>query len=305
MLLKLQAFLKDNNLDVLDYWINEKAIICFIRVLQKKTGIFLMLKMRQFRIALDENQFINQNKYTKVYKMIESTVYEDQPETLLTYYDMLLRTIPECRKNFMYQQSNYLICNHESVYEIKANYNDNIRFFYWNVDLEWFYENINSLEYELTKWEQLLTHKMEKQCSSFLHNEDHFLKKSEKDRNTMKQVLEMYQTSFQKYQKFKKLYLKIIGMETIMKSQYLEMENVHELGTFDFNESLRKTHRKNLLRKKLQELFSLRCEAIVDVNEHWNKLHTIVLEILYFTNEMKIILSRYNTLFVDIENFIL
>ena len=305
MLLKLQTFLKDNNLDVLDYWINEKAIICFIRVLQKKTGIFLMLKMRQFHITLDENKFVNENKYTKIYKMSQCTAYEDKPESLLTYYDMLLRTIPECRKNFMYQQSNYLICNHDSVYEVKANYNDNIRFFYWNVDLEWFYENISNLEYELTKWEQLLIMKMQKQCFAFMHNDDHFLKNSEKDRSTMKNVFEMYQSSFQEYQKYKRLYLKIIGIETVLKGQYLEMENVHSMGTFDFNESLRKTHRKNILRKKLKELFTLRCEAIVHINEHWNKLHSIILEILYFTNEMKIILSRYNTLFVDIENFVL
>lgn len=304
MLVKLQVFLKDNNLDIMEYWINDQNILYFIRVLQKKSGLFLLLKMKQFHIRIDEVNLVTENKFCKILKfekMETSAECSSPPEELLLYYDMLMRCIPECRKHFLIQISNCFMLHQEACFQLKTS-NSMLKHLHWMVELEWFYENVNSLDFETNRWHQMLVQRMMTQYDRFLRNGDHFLKRDQTF--AIQKVWDYYELKTREFDKYKKLYLKIVFTENILKNQYVEMENIHEMGTFDFNESLRKQHRKGLLRKKLQKLYILRCESILDLNDNWNQLYNVMIEILYFANELKIVLSRYNTLFVNIENFL-
>lgn len=304
MLAKLQIFLKDNNLDILEYWVSEQSILYYIRVLQKKSGVFLMLKLKHFHIRVDEIALISENKFNKLIKFEKVDLTEgseNTPEGLLLYYDEILRCIPECRKNFVLQHSNYLMVQHDVIYQLKST-SPMIKYLHWAVDLEWFYENVTNLDFETNRWHQMIVQRMTTQYERFLCKQDHFLKRDQT--YAMHKVWEYYLEKMRQYDKYKRLYLKIVCTETAIKTQYLEMENVHEMGTFDFNESLRKTHRKGLLRKKLQNLYTLRCESILELSEYWSELYHVMIEIIHFANELKIVLSRYNTLFVNIENFL-
>ena len=304
MLVKLQIFLKDNNLDIMEYWVSESSILYYIRVLQKKSGVFLMLKLKQFHIRVDEVALVSENKFCKLVKFEKVDMHEEStslPEGLLVYYDEILRCIPECRKNFVLQLSNYFMVQNDVIFQIKST-NPVIKYLHWTVDLEWFYENITNLDFETNRWHQMIVQRTTSQYERFLCKEDHFLKRDQT--YAMHKVWEYYLQKMSQYEKYKRLYLKIVNIENSIKTQYLEMENIHEMGTFDFNESLRKTHRKGLLRKKLQNLYTLRCESILDLNEYWSQLYHVMIEIIHFANELKIVLSRYNTLFVNIENFL-
>ena len=301
---KLHNFLKDNNQDILDYWINDSSKLNFVRVVNKTSGMFFMIKTSKFDIEVDKNDPLLTERNVKIYQL--STVdynYEDYPEKVILIYDKFIQMFPEHRKGFMIQVSNYMILNKENVYKI-LNFSENsYQTIHWVRDLEWFYDNLNLIEHDIFRVHFSIIQKTEKMYVNFINSEQNFFN-AEKDIQTISKIWGYFQEKHEQFVKFKNLYLDITSSEYKLKNQYIEIENLSHAGGFDFNDSLRKQSKKQFLRKKLNELFTLRCKAVVDLNIYWNLSYHILLEFIFFIMEITVLLSRYHSLFIELDTII-
>lgn len=301
---KLNSFLKDNNQDILDYWVDESLRLCFVRVINKSSGMFFMIKTSKFEIEVDKNDPILTERNIRIYHLSKVNYdNEDFPDKLILLYDRFLQMFPENNKKFMLQISNFVILNKENVYKI-LNFSDNsYQTVHWIRDLEWFYDNLNLIEHDILRVHYSMIHKTEKLYENFISSNHHFLN-NDKDIQKVCKIWSHFKEKFEEFSKFKELYLNITSSEYKLKNQYIEIENLNNTGGFDFNDSLRKQSKKQFLRKKLNELFSLRCKSVIDLNIYWNLSYHILLEFIYFIMEVTVLLSRYHSLFLELDTII-
>ena len=301
---KLHTFLKDNNQDILDYWINDSLKLNYVRVINKNSGMFFMIRISEFDIEVDKTDPILVERNIKIYQLSKVEYdNEEYSEKIILMYDKFLQMFPEHRKGFLIQVSNYIIINKDKIYKI-LNFSDNsYQTIHWVRELEWFHDNLNLIEHDISRVHYSIIQKTEKMYLNFINSESNFFN-GEKDMKTISKIWGYFKEKYDNYEKFKNLYLEITKSEYKLKNQYIEIENLSHSGGFDFNDSLRKQSKKQFLRKKLNELFNLRCKSVIDLNIFWNLSYHILLEFMYFIMEITVLISRYHTLFIELDTII-
>lgn len=296
---KLQMFLKDHHQDVIDYWECAGKLV-FIRTINRNNGILMLIKTWRFDIPIAEDPSIS----SKIYQMtrVEENE-EDFSEKLILHYDTFIKIFPENRKHFILQSNNYLMENRNMIFRMNSFTNDSYSTIHWGMDLDWFYDNLNMVDHELSRLHFSTIAKMEKMYHTFVDNYANFIKKSEEDVQIIHRVWQHYADQNAIFLQGRKLYLAISKKENEIKQTYLDLDNLNG-GSFNFNESLRKSHEKKSLRSKLNNLLQLRYKAMKEIIVTWNLSYHILISFLYFIAEITTTLSRFHGLFIDLDRIL-
>lgn len=288
MLERLQRYLNDNNNEILDYYSKNGSII-FIRTINVNTGIISMIEVNDFNIS--DNIYLNGISLVKKLSLVENDE-EDYPEKIITYYDKIRNLFPEHNNFLVIQIDNFIIRDRETIYKILDTNSIRVQNFYWKYNLEWFYENINNVEYEIHKYDNNFKAKILSMLKTIENNQ--FI-----ERKLLQNLEDYYKECFGKGEKYKDLY---ISMNKTEKKYKLELFNLDKLNIIsNFSDSLRNQHKKATIKGKIQEIFKLREKVIKEYNLWNSNLNKIILEIIYFVTEITIIMSRLNSLIVSIE----
>ena len=296
---KLQVFLKDHNHDIIDFWICENRVV-YVRSINRNTGILVFIKTWKFDISFEQD-VSSTYKVFHLSKVLENE--EDYSEKLIVLYDSFIKIFPENRKHFILQCSNFLIENRHCIYRLNSFSNDSYNTIHWGIELDWFYDNLNMVDHEVNRLHFSTISKMEKMYESFIDNYSNFIKKSEQDIKVIHRVWNFYKEQNAKFCKGRSLYLSIAKKENNIKQTYLELDSLTG-GSFNFNESLRKSHQKKALRTKLNNLMQLRYRTMREIAVHWNLSYHILISFLYFISEITITLSKFHGLFIELDNIV-
>lgn len=295
---KIQNFLKEHQQDILEFWV-EGRYVNYIRTINRNNGLIIMIKVIGYKISSEEEM----GGKTFLLEKIEQG-YEDYSDKLILLYDTFIKIFPENKQHFLLQMSNYLIDDRDNIYRILNFTSSHYQTVHWIINLEWFYDNLNMVEHEVNRLHVTICKKTEQMYEKFIENYVNFMNKPENDVHIVQRVWHRYKEQNTIFMNGKKLYLDIAKLENNIKREYLEMDSFHTTTSFNFNESLRKSHEKKELRKKLNNLMQIRHKAMKELNIHWNLSYHILLEFLFFITEITVILSRFHTLFVELENMI-
>lgn len=295
---KLKIFLSDNHQDVMEYW-TYKSSVKFIRCIHQETGTLCMINIGHFDIVMDSTT----KQQSRVYELHRvSHEAEDYSEKLILLYDTFLKIFPQWRKNFLLQDSNYLMENRDCIYKIHNFPMDSYRTIHWMIDLEWFYENLSMLSHEMNKFHLSVNRKTVDVYKQFLHMFESFLKSPDKDINIIHNIWKFYLQQNTNLNKVSSLYRNVSTLENELRSQYIKLEETYT--SFHIQDSLRKSHKKKMIRNKLHQVLDFKRNVITKINYFWNKSYNLLLEFLLFLSEMTIVLSRFHSLFTDLENLL-
>lgn len=296
---KLQIFLKDHNHDIIDFWICENRVV-YVRSINRNTGILVFIKTWKFDITFEQDAS-STYKVFHLSKVLENE--EDYSDKLILLYDSFIKIFPENRKHFILQCSDFLIENRHCIYRLNSFSNDTYNTIHWGIELDWFYDNLNMVDHEVNRLHFSTISKMEKMYESFIDNYSNFIKKSEQDIKVIHRVWNFYKEQNAQFCKGRALYLNIAKKENDIKQTYLELDSLNG-GSFNFNESLRKSHQKKALRAKLNNLMQLRYKTTKEIALHWNLSYHILISFLYFISEITITLSKFHGLFIELDNIV-
>lgn len=288
MLERLQRYLNDNNNEILDYYSKNGAVV-FIRTININTGIINMIEVNDFNIT--DNIYVEGISLVKKMNLVEKDE-EDYPEKLITYYDKIRNLFPHNNKFLIIQIDNFIIRDRDTIYKILDTNSVIVQNFYWKFNLEWFYENINNVEYEIHQYDNNLKSKTLTMLNTIENNK--FIEK--KIVNSLKGY---YNECLEELTKYKNLYISMNKSENKYKSELLNLDKLTIIS--NFNDSLRNQHKKTIIKNKIQEIFRLKEKVMKELNLWNTNLNKIILEIINFVTEITIIMSRLNSLIVNIE----
>ena len=102
------------------------------------------------------------------------------------------------------------------------------------------------------------------------------------------------------YQKYCSLYIKICIQEKIFSK---EIKNLEDYSTsYTVNDTNLKIHKRSLVKKKVSELLSLKVNVKNKLMQTRDEMFHYRLFFIYFLNEMKSSLSRFQSLMIDYKN---
>lgn len=288
MLERLQRYLNDNNSEILDYY-SRNGIINFIRTININTGIISMIEVNDFNIS--DNIYLNGVSLVKKMSLVENDE-EDYPENIIIYYDKIRNLFPKYNNFLMIQIDNYIIKDRTNIYKILDTNSITVQNFYWKFNLEWFYENISNVEYEIHQYDNNLKVKTTSMLRTIENNK--FI-----DNKTIQKIEEYYNECFKKLEKYRDLYISMNKTEKKYKLELFDLDKLNIIS--NFNDSLRNQHQKSIVKKRIQELFKLKEKTIKEYNLWNSNLNKIILEIINFVTEITIIMSKLNSLIVGVE----
>ena len=288
MLERLQRYLNDNNCEILDYY-SKNGTIIFIRTININTGIISMIEINDFNIS--DNIYLNGISLVKKMSLVKNDE-EDYPENIIIYYDKIRNLFPEYNNFLIIQIDNYIIKDRTNIYKILDTNSIKVQNFYWKFNLEWFYENINSVEYEIHQYDNNLKVKIISMLRTIENNK--FI-----DNKTIHNLEEYYNECFKKVEKYRELYISMNKTEKKYKLELFDLDKLNIIS--NFNDSLRNQHQKSILKRKIQELFKLKEKTIKEYNLWNSNLNKIILEVIHFVTEITIIMSKLNSLIVGVD----
>ena len=282
----------------MEYW-TYKSSVKFIRCIHQETGTLCMIKVGSFDIVMDSTTK-QQNKVYELQRVVDDS--EEYSKRLTLLYNTFIKFFPQWKNNFLLQDSNYLMENHDFIYKIYNFPFDSYRTIHWMIDLEWFYENLSMLSHEMNKFHMSVNRKTVEIYKQFLQMFESFLRSPEKDINIIHNIWKLYLEQNNNLNKSSALYKNVSKLETQLKSEYIKLEETYT--SFHFQDSLRKSHKKKMIRNKLHQVMDFKKNVTQKINFCWNKSYNILLEFLLFLSEMTTVLSRFHSLFTDLENLL-
>ena len=196
----------------------------------------------------------------------------------------------------------FLMESKDCIYKIQNFPFDSYRTIHWMIDLEWFYENLAMLSHEMSKFHLSVNKKTVDIYKQFLHMFDSFLRTPERDIQIIQNIWKFYLEQNSNLTKVSLLYRNVAQIETQLKSEYIKLEETYT--SFHIQDSLRKSHKKKMIRSKLHKVLDFKRNVAQKINYFWNKSYNILLEFLLFLSEMTIVLSKFHSLFTDLENIL-
>jgi len=300
---RLNSFIKENFHDVIDYWI-ERQKVRYVRVISRKTGRLFMLRVADFNIEYDVSAD-NRDPFMKTQVLHLEAVREDDdiPATLYKLYDTFLGAFPEHRHRFVLHQSDYFIETRTTVFRI-ANYPSDAYYnFYLHIDLEWFYENLYIVNHEIERSMTGIEHKSTKMYTGFIPMYTNVIRSVEKDLSSIQSTWTYYEEQIHLLSRTTKFFISICNTEYEYQNELLEMNNMRA-ESLSFHDTIRRSHRRKILHEKMTKLRALHIATIDKIIFYQSIKNNILLHFLYFISDITLLLAKFHSHFLELENLI-
>lgn len=142
---KVNLFLKENNIQIIDFWVEQTQRIRYLRVFHVLSGILFMINIYFYDIKMESSDLYLHDIY---YIHRVGDFKEDYPEEMILFYNNIKNHLPQYNNTLLFHYSNYFIESHDKIYKI-INDNNTLSSFhtlYYFNDLEWIYDNYQNIE---------------------------------------------------------------------------------------------------------------------------------------------------------------
>lgn len=294
---RLKLYLKSNHQEIVDYWV-ENTKLCYIRTIQTSSGNIYFLNVESFSIEIDSSI----QEFNDVYFIVKVGKYEeDYPEQLILFFEMIQNLFPQYSSQFIIHYKKYLMEDRHCIFKIIQNKNNSFQFLLYPLfSLEWFYEHYKELDGYLVPFVKDIIQKSNDVYITFLNSFENFFKTSNEHLNLFQKTHNNLSQKTMTYQKYCSLYIKICIQEKIFSK---EIKNLEDYSTsYTVNDTNLKIHKRSLVKKKVSELLSLKINVKNKLMQTRDEMFHYRLFFIYFLNEMKSSLSRFQSLMIDYKN---
>lgn len=295
-LYKLHSFLKENSQDIMDYWICDD-LIKYVRVISRKNSTIFFVKISEYKIK-STTQFENLEK-SNFYFLEES--YKDH-KNLNILYDVFLCAFPEYKYKYLLFDGYYFMQEKDVSFHIKNMSNTQHFGFYLFVDLEWFYENIYTLNHEIEKIMIDIQIKIETMYGGFLPNYKNFCNSNDVEK--ILNVWNYYRKNEAVFKNAKELYLNVCKSENKTIHDIDFNEKISDSDDLMFQETVRRSHQKKILNERLNKFIHLKNQLIQKLLFYHCIQWKILLKFMILISRFTKLESQFHELVYDLESII-
>lgn len=291
---RLKLYVKSQHQEIIDYWV-ESSKLCYVRVIQLSSGNVYFLNVESFSIEIDSSL----QEFNDVVFIVKIGKYEeDYSEKLILFYDMIHNLFPQHSSQTILHYKKYLIQDRDTIYKIIQNNTlSSLLLVYPMFSLEWFYENCKEIEKYINPFMKDIIHKTNDIYITFLNSFESFFKTSQEHLYLFQKTHYDISQKTLLYQKYSSLYIKISIQEKIFQK---EIKNLEDYSTsYTVNDTNLKIQKRSIVKKKLSELLALKVSSKTKLLQTRDEMFHYRLYFIYFLNEMKISLSRFQTLMIE------
>ena len=291
---RLKLYLKSNQQEIIDYWV-ESSSLCYVRAIHISSGNVYFLNVGSFSIVIDSSL----REFNDVYFIVKVGKYEeDYSEQLIVFYDMIQNLFPQYSAQTILHYKRYLIEDRNTIYKVIHNNNiSSLVLMYPIFSLEWFYEHYTDMEKFMSPFTRDVIAKTNDIYVSFLNSFENFFKTSQEHLNMFQQTHSTISEKTILYHKYSSLYIKICIQEKIFLKEIKTLEDYST--SYTVNDTNLKIQKRTAIKKKLSELQSLKVNIRNNLLQSRDDMFHFRLYFIYFLNEMKSSLSRFQSLLID------
>ena len=175
---KINNFLKENNIQIIDYWIDQTLHIHYLRVFHVLSATLFFLNVHFYDLKLETNDLY----YHKTLYISNIGEYkEDYSEEMILFFEKIENCFPQYSSSILFQYHNYIMENRKIIYKIIP-YQSSDTFphlsLYYSVDLQTIYDNNQLVECSLLNFPQDIykyNQKIDKNIDNTIHDDYIFI----------------------------------------------------------------------------------------------------------------------------------
>jgi len=288
---QIQTFIKNNNHEILDIFIENK-IIKYIKIISRKIGLPYFLNVFNYNIPFENN--IDISKYN--FYFIEKN--QNDNDFISNLYEYFINLFPELYSKFLIIHSSHIFFNSNSNYDIKnlSHSNDLTLFLYFDIDM--FYENSHIIAHEVEKLYLNLFNKILKHydylISNFICNDN------------LKYIINNLHLKINNintnYNNSIKLYIKMCEADDNFNKLINESESITSEDTF--KDSIEKSQKKKIYMEKLNQLKILFVKIFDKLNEYHYLYWKFQLKLIYFISNLIKYFASINNIYTEINDLL-
>lgn len=293
---KINSYLKENNIQILDYWIDQSFRIHYLRTFHVLSCSFFFLNVHFYDLKLETNDLY----YHKVFYISKVGDYkEDYSEEMILFFEKIENSFPQYSSSILFQYYNYMIENRKKIYKIiPYQTSDTFPYLsvYYSTDLQSIYDDKQSVEYSIWNFPQDIHHFIQNINQSIddtidgdyisILNSIHCL--YDKVSSLSSSILKLKELWVNVHRFHIELTLHIRKLE-----DYSDVYSVHETNL--------KIQKKSELKEKIKKVIELKTKIKTNIISFYEKFSHVQIIFLYYSLELKKKLISLDTLLTHLK----
>ena len=297
---RLNTFIKENNHDVLDYWV-EKSLIRYVRVVSRKSGHLYMVKVAGYHISFGEDR--DPLMKTDCFYLESLDENDSVPDNLGKLYDTFLSAYPEHRYRFVLHQCNYFMESRDSIFRVCNMHSNGFYNVHLFVELEWFYENLFVVNHEVDRNLCNIFQKAKKVYDGFLPMYTNFVRNSDKDVALVQNTWTYFMKQREFLEKSRKVFVSVCDTESSCSSELNELGNIRA-EALTFQDTVRRSYKRKYLHEKMSKLRGLHIATLEKMSYFHSLQNNLLLHFLFFLADITLLLTKFHSHFIELENLV-
>lgn len=275
-LAKLTVFLKENNHDIIDYWILEDKIK-WIKIISRRGGEIYFVNVYSYNIPFEEfnDPLVRRNFFI----LTEKQTNHHTPH---------FKIFSEIFKDRVILFFGNEICESESLWFSAQNVprTENISLFII-IDLDWFYDNSFVVSHEVHRNIVSLDYENHTFIQKTLSEIATFMKDQNMLKNRVSDLLQKKNTQEQTYEKCKKLYISISKSKTETYSQLIKLDdNIHP-DDMTFKSAVHRQYLRKKLHDKMEKLENIQADTLANLSLCYGLKWNYLLQTVYIISSIR------------------
>ena len=293
---KINSYLKENNIQIIDYWVDQSLKIHYLRTFHVLTSSIFFLNVSFYDLILETSDLY----YYKVFYISKIGEYkEDYSEEMILFFEKIENNFPQYVSSILFQYYNYIIENRKQIYKIIP-YQNSDSFPYLSVyfltDLQCIYNDIKTIEYSIWNFPQIIY--------QYIQNLNHTIDNSIDGEyssilNTIHSLYHKVYSHSNSFIKLKELWTNIHRFHTELVMNIRKLEDYSDV--YSVHETNLKIQKKNELKEKIKKVIDLKTKIKTNIISLYEKFSHIQIIFLYYSLELKKNLISLDSLLVQVK----
>lgn len=269
---KLVTFFKENQHEIVDYWILEEQIK-WIKVVSKRSGDMYMINVFAFRLHSETTQHLphKSNQY-----VLQDCLPQDDTVTCM------FQNLKNFHNRFLLVYGNEVYESETTVYRATNLPKINHLSLYMVIDLEWFYDNIYVVSHEVQRSYREVVLQTEEFVKKTTKNVSSFIRDEKPIHRCVSNLLNKFEKQKASLAQCKDLFTRICRDESETNIALYKVDDSIHPGDMTFKGAVHRQYSRKKLMDKMEKLEHLKVGTMVNMNYFFNLQWNYLLQVLVF-----------------------
>jgi len=289
---RLWGFLKENQHDILDFWILEDKLK-WIKIINQRKGEIYLLNVFSYHIKMEENT--EPFRSTKRYILYDTEVEENKKIVFKGIHEKLTES-----DKYVVVFGNSVGESENSWYVAQNLANLNIFSLYLVIDLDWFYENIFVISNQIDQYQNSILLQAKRSMEESIKSIQTFVKAENNMLKGIFTTLEKFDKASSSLKKSQVLLARVYKSLTANRVQLFNIEDCIHPDDMSFRQVANRQYQRKKLQERQEELERIKEATVKNLDYFfhlkWNYLLQVWKVCIHLTNHFQSIYEHLEDL---------